>query len=374
MENKGFVFFLLVLFAYFPVFGQDSLEERLFMAGFEQVKVIDSGDTLSVYYEHRSFRNPRQSIELAKKVIGGIDDRILVFIPLYHNVPVAKYIGDDLIYAPLDLKAKKILKESLDLSRGYRFHVRISPDFSARFGKFDDPFQNKTNVILDTRIYILTGLSLHTGVLLPLHNNLDVQEKNIRLAPSHLHFFRSISNHHFFSLKGGLFFFDRYGLDFQYRYMPFGRNFNLGIESSVTGFYFLPRQGIYMEGLDDFSFLLEAEYRLPFVPGVSLGFSVGQFLFQDRGFRVDFIRQYGNVDFGLFAAMTQNGRNVGFQFALPLFPGKILRTGKFELRSAEEFRWEYSYNNEDVVARRYRLGTPRLKDVLRQYHPGFIRK
>lgn len=53
---------------------------------------------------------------------------------------------------------------------------------------------------------------------------------------------------------------------------------------------------------------------------------------------------------------TELGTTVGFQFAFSLFPGKIYRGKNLELRTTEEFRWEYSYNNEEPVAEKYPIG------------------
>jgi hypothetical protein len=373
MVNKIFPIILFALSLALSAFGQDGLSQELFSNGFENVKVFSSRDTLVIYFEHRTFRNPHQSMVLAKKVIGNSEGKMLYFIPLYHNQPMGKYHANDFSFADVSESDLDYYREKNTIRHGYRFHLRISPDFSARFGKFDDPFQNKTNIILDSRIYLFPGLSLHSGILFPINNNLDAQEKNIRVAPSHIHFFRPKGNKHFYSISGGLFFSDRYGLDVQYRFMPMLKNWSIGFESSITGFYFLPKTGVYMNKLDDMTFLLNYEYRIPVLPSISLGITAGQFLFKDKGGRFDFIKQYGNVDIGFFAAVTQSGRNVGFQFAFPLFPGRILRDRNFELRTTEEFRWEYGYNNENVVARKFRLGTPRLQDILRQYHPKFVK-
>lgn len=96
-------------------------------------------------------------------------------------------------------------------------------------------------------------------------------------------------------------------------------------------------------------------------------------MFRDRGFRGDLIKQFASVEVGFHSALTQAGFTAGFQVAFPLFPGKILRGKKVELRTTEEYRWEYTYNNEAAVARQYRLGTPRLADQLRQYNSFYIR-
>jgi hypothetical protein len=78
------------------------------------------------------------------------------------------------------------------------------------------------------------------------------------------------------------------------------------------------------------------------------------------------------LDFGLHISNTENGNAIGFQVAFPIFPGKIIRTRNFELRTTEEFRWEYSYFVANPVARYFRTGTPTLENVIRQYQNGFI--
>lgn len=345
------------------------LREDLWDAGFEQVHVLESSDTVTIFFEHRLFRSPYHSLTYAGLVAD--ESRFVVWIPLYHNRPIGAYEGSSLAYRELKDEERAVFKARNNLAKGYRFHFRIMPDFSARFGNFDLPFQTKTNVILDSRIYLLPGLSLQSGVLFPLENSLDVQQMNIRVAPTHLHYFLELLPSHFLSLTGGLFHYDRYGIDLQYRYAPLGKRWSVGLESGYTGYYFLPPGSIYTEAPEDLNFVMDMEYRLPF-ENLSVRLSGGQFLFADRGVRGDLIKQFAALEVGFHAAFTQAGMTAGFQVAFPLFPGKILRSKKLELRTTEEFRWEYTYNNEALVARKYWLGTPRLADQLRQYNSMFV--
>ncbi len=360
---------ILVLYWVLGTLQAQEMAEKLWDAGFEQVHVLEAADTVTIFFEHRPFRSPYHSLTYAGLVAD--ESRHVVWIPLYHNRPMGVYEGNDLRYRPLENEERESFKARNNLARGYRFQLRIMPDFSARFGNFDQPFQTKTNVILDTRIYLLPGLSLQSGVLFPLENSLDQQEMNIRVAPTHLHYFVELRPSHFLSLTGGLFHTDRYGLDLQYRYARLDKKWSVGLESGYTGYYFLPPGSIYTETPEDLSLILDLEYRLP-VENLSVRLSGGQFLFRDCGVRGDLIKQFGTVEVGFHAALTQSGSTAGFQVAFPLFPGKVLRGKKVELRTTEEFRWEYTYNNEDVVARKYRLGTPRLVDQLRQYNSLFI--
>ena len=125
--------------------------------------------------------------------------------------------------------------------------------------------------------------------------------------------------------------------------------------------------------MDDLYGGADVEWRTG-IENTSLKLSLGQFLYQDKGARIDLIKQFSAAEIGLFAAHTDIGTTGGFQFAFSLWPGKILRGKKLELRTTEEFRWEYTYNNEEPVARQFRIGMPRLADMLRNYNEAWIKE
>jgi len=362
---------LLLLLCWAPLitFAQD-WTQTMRRAGFEQIHVLQSQDSLTIFFEHRPFRNPFHSFQYAQRLLKGEEDRVITWVPLYNNRPMGAYSGHELQFRQVSQKEKIYFKRHNNLAKGYRFHFRIMPDFQGRFGRFDKPLETKTNIIIDSRLYLLPGLSLQSGLLFPVQNSLDVREESIRLAPSHLHYFSQWQSSFFLSLTAGTFYSDRYGFDLQLRYAPLDRPWSVGIEGGYTGFYYIEKGVLYSEELGDLLLIGDVEYRLP-ITNLSVKLSAGQFLFEDIGARAEVIRQFGGVDVGLFVSRTERGSTAGFQFAFPLFPGKIFRTNKVELRTTEEFRWEYSYSNRPV-ARKYRLGIPRLSDQLRQYNMFFI--
>jgi hypothetical protein len=363
-------FFLVTVLQPFAVLSQGEMVEVLKSHGFEQVHLSEEGDTIVILFEHRNFRSPYESVRFASAVVdSALPIRWGV---ISHNRLIATYGGDGLGYRKPTSGMKRKFNELNDISGGYRFHFRLQPDFAARFGKFDQPVMSKTNLILDTRIYLLPGLSLQGGMLIPIENRLDTQALNVRLSPTHLNYFWEPVDNHYFNVAAGFFFSDRYGLDLQYRYADFVSNWSMGMEASLTGFYFFPPGSLFTGSLDERVLLLDVEYRLPW-PYVSVRLSGGQFRFGDRGFRFDAIRQYSSIEFGAFASKTVAGVTAGFQVAFPLFPGSLVRGRRVELRTTDEFRWEYSYDNELPIARRFRLNSPRLSDQLRQYHSSHMR-
>ncbi|GGF31752.1 YjbH domain-containing protein [Echinicola rosea] len=355
------------------VMDPGTLEEALYRYGFEQIHIREVEDSLEVFFEHRNFRNPKQSMAFAKRIIEDTgSDKPLILIPSYHNQPMGAYAGNQGSFRQLDVEQWGYFKKNNTKMGGYRFHFRIMPEVSARFGYYERPVQAKTNIIIDTRIYLLPGLSVQTGVLFPIQNSLDNQDMLPKLAPSQLTYFRHFMADHYFMASAGTFFSNRYGADFQYRYAPLESRWSVGVEVAYTGFYYLQSSQFYMENPNDWMLIGDVEYRTP-IEDVSLKLSGGQFLYKDRGARLDMIKQFGNVDIGVFGALSKAGNTIGFQFAFPLYPGKILRGKKLELRTTEEFRWEYNYHNENSIVQGFRTGTPKLTDISRQYNGRFIR-
>jgi hypothetical protein len=364
----------LVIFCVFcRLNAQNSdIQKLLFAAGFENVQLLEQADTLTIFFEHREFRSPGHSIQYAQLLIKDLPGKILNWVPIYHNVPIGTYAENGVHFKALGKSQRQFYRANNEPANAYRYHLRLQPDLSARFGYYSDPFQIKFNMVLDSRIYLAPGLSLQTGLLIPVENRLDAQDMKPRLAPSMLHYFAQPWNNHFLAASIGTFYYDRYGFDLQYRYAPPAGRWSFGLETGLTGFYRLNSGSFYAETMQDLYLLGDAEYRLGF-ENLSLKLTAGQFLFEDKGARIDLIKQYGAVDFGLFFAGTQTGETLGFQFAFSLLPGNVYRNQKLQVRTTEEFRWEYSYNNEELVARRYRIGMPRLSDNLRQYNINFIR-
>ncbi|TRO64555.1 YjbH domain-containing protein [Christiangramia sabulilitoris] len=351
------------------------LKEELGQAGFENVLINDGEDSLKILFEYREFRQPAHSMRYASLVLGREMEEAnnVTYIPQYHNVPMGSYSGGTYQFNALSPQHRDYFRENNQVFKNYRWSFRLQPEIVSRFGYYEDPFETKFNIILDTRIYLARGLSLQTGITVPVSNNLDNHGMKLRAAPSMLHYFAQPVNSHFISLSAGTFYNDRYGLDLEYRYARLDSPWSFGLAGGVTGFYRLYGLEYYNEPMDDLYAVADVEWRTG-IEHTSLKLTAGQFLYEDKGVRLDLIKQFAAAELGLFAARTENGTTGGFQFAFALFPGKILRGKKMELRTTEEFRWEYTYNNESPVAQQFRIGMPRLADLLRNYNEAWINK
>lgn len=333
----------------------------------ENVRVDSSQQR--VYYEQRVFRNPLVGMLEAGQ--AGIDTAYEL-VPLYQGVPLAGYrLGRGSVRVrPVTGSERRQLQAVQPVSwRQYKFDFRLQPEFIANFGFKEQPILSKTNLLLQTQLYLYRGLVLHLGVLFPLVNDFDNQPMNIRPAPVYLNQFLALSHQDFVSASAGLFG-SQYGLNVQYRRNNLTSPWSFGAEAGLTGFYYFPRQGIYYEKLRHLLLQADVAYRLR-TPDVTFKVSGGQYMYDDRGARLDVLRQFSNVEIGIYAMKTKNGSTAGFNIAIPIPPGRIVQSSRVRLRSSEEFRWEYSYNAVGNVGVRYRAGVP-LDGLLRQYHQQYL--
>jgi hypothetical protein len=335
---------------------------------FENIQTLGE----NVFYEQRLYRNPFIGLYEIKKVTA--DTSVKNYIPLFNGFPVGKYtIGEKIQYNSIsETERKNYLKTNrFPLHKKYKADFWIQPYFAAIFGNFEKPVESNTSIALQTQLYLLPGLTLQTGVMFPIVNDLDGRPKNIRPAPTFLNQFYN-KGHNFISASAGFFQNDQYGVNVQYRRADLSKPWSFGMEAGLSGFYYYPKGGIYYEDMENLLLLADASYRFK-GPDITLKVSGGQFLWNDKGARIEMVRQFTNVELGVYAVKTQNGSTLGFNFAVPIPPGKIIQGKHARLRTTDEFRWEYTYSRGYRIGERYRLGY-QLDQKLRQFHQDYLNR
>ncbi|PRY22071.1 exopolysaccharide biosynthesis protein YbjH [Spirosoma oryzae] len=324
-----------------------------------------------VFYEQRLYRNPMTAmLELSEMPVARTGSAL---VPLFQGVPIAQYqLTPVFRTTPLTRTDRSDYAAAVPFNgRAYRFDFRLHPEFMANFGNRERTVESKTNLLLQSQLYLRRGLVLNWGILFPIINDLDNQAMNVRPAPIFLNQFLALNQADFMSISAGLFYNDRYGLNVQYRHADLNSPWSYGLETSLTGYYVFPKNDFYYQSLSDLMILGDVAYRIG-RHNVTLKVSGGQYLFNDRGGRIDFIRQFPNVEVGFFATKTGNGSTAGFNFAIPIPPGRIVQSNRVRLRTTEEFRWEYNYSRGYNIATRYKVGY-QLDALLRQYHNSYLK-
>ncbi|TAE28706.1 MAG: hypothetical protein EAZ91_14560 [Cytophagales bacterium] len=325
----------------------------------------------TVLYEQRLYRNPLIGMLELGAVVSRPATRDL--IPLHQGVPIARYrLSPSLNVTPLSLSERQAIKQLAPFRpTRYKLDFRLQPELIARFGFKSNPFETKTNLLLQTQLMLWRGMALNIGATFALINDLDNERTGVRPGPVFLNQFLALDRQNFLSLSLGAFHNNQYGLNAQYRWADLSGPWSFGVEGSLTGFYFFPARSYYYERPNQLMLFADVAYRLP-VHALTLKLQAGQYLDQQRGVRFDLIRQFTNVEIGFFVTKLPVSSTLGFNFAIPVPPGRVVQGRHTRLRTSEEFRWEYNYNGSANVGAPYRLGT-RLDALLRQYHRDYLR-
>ncbi|MFN3587885.1 MAG: hypothetical protein ACK4UP_00785 [Spirosomataceae bacterium] len=360
--------FLLCICGLSPLYAQQNMPKS-----WEHV-VLDS-DNREVRFEQRTFRNPADALR------GWSLDTSQAYVFQWAGVPLVAIRPAGVNHWSV-ADAPRVPRYRADIpvhtGKTHRLDFSILPQFVAQFGNFEQPVEAKTTVHLQTHLVLARGLTLLGSLVFPVENTLDNQPNEIRLGPIFANQFFRTGRADFWSISAGYFFTNQYGVNVQYRHWSAVRPWGYGFEASLSGEYYFFRRGQFHGPLQERLFLGNVSYRLK-KPSVTLQATFGQFLFQDRGIRGDFIRQFDRVDVGLWSAFTTNGATLGFNLAIPLWPrghypgvqGKGAKAPR--LRMAEEFRWEYNYTRGFQIGERYRLG-PRLDERLRMYEQPYLQR
>lgn len=343
-----------------------SFEKRTkLLNNFENLSIDSTSGKIA--YEQRIYRNPYVGMFEIQTALP--DSGVTELVPMFQGVPIGAYrMGKRISYRAL---AKDEREARGFLQKRYKLDFWLQPVFAANFGYREKTLQSNTSVLLQTQLYLWKGMALNAGLLLPITNDMDDRPKIVRPAPIFLNQFLR-SGKHFISASAGYFYNDQYGVNLQYRHHDLSGPWSFGIESGLTGLYYYTRKGIYYEKMDHLLLVADAAYRLP-RPELTLKLSGGRYLAGDEGGRFDLIRQFTNVEVGLYVMKTNNGTTAGFNFAVPIPPGKIAQGKKVRLRTTDEFRWEYSYTRGFRIGERYRTGY-QLDQKLRQYHTNYLNR
>ncbi|WP_341226045.1 YjbH domain-containing protein [uncultured Arcticibacterium sp.] len=356
MSIKKHIISSIIFFSLLPalVSGQDRLLKSL-----ENIQLKDS----IFLYEQRVHRNQFKYFEAVHATYPSMKG----YSPLFQGVSMGTYSfqNGSINYSGEKVKAKT----TKPFGKQYKLDFWAQPVFQAYFGNKDQSVESKTSILLNTHLILGKGLSFYTGITFPLINDLDPQPLNIRLAPTYLNHFYHGKNSNFFASSVGLFFNDRYGINVEYQHMDFNKKWSYGAEVSYTGYYYLYPTSYKYTDLRELLALANLAYRFP-KNDLTINLTAGQFLHQDKGFRLDLIRQFSKAEIGFFGSFTENGATIGANLAIKIPPSGALESKRLRLRTIEDFRWEYIYSRGFKIAERFRLHY-KLDQKLRQFHNSF---
>jgi hypothetical protein len=384
-----------------PAFGQLSnnfnrISQALIAEGFENVYVTSEDSTLVVGYENRRYRfEPRGIYEVIKIVDATVGHEVLLSLVIHHQkIPILyvelntihyrKYISGEisadelyeLISVSIDSEKFSEAKSPMDNPSQFKADFVIVPQFRAQFGNFDRPVQANINIIPELNMLLLKGLSLRAQLIYPVYNNFyfDVEEREVRPGLITLNQMVRLDDNVFLTATAGFFSNNRAGTNLEFKKYFADGNLAIGATVGYTIYHtFVDKPIEYFEDDSYFTGLFSAEYR--YQPYDLIGrIQAGRFLYNDLAIRMDILRQFGEVNIGFFALLTNSSEfNGGFNFAIPLPPGKFIKFKYLRLRQAKKFSWEYRAKGFVKNGSYYKTGNE-LFDIMLDYNPEFSKK
>ena len=363
----------------------DDITTRLTAYGFENVATVVDGKQVIITYENRAYRFEVEGIkEITKMIMPLIQDKyenlILVVqnkqIPVvYVDIPVSAYkdfmnekiSGDefsDLMIASIDTDIYKSTFSSIEKQNSsmLKFDLEIVPQLGLALGAKDDAFKHVINIAPKLSTTLWKGFTLTAQLIQPLSNELDISYEDYTRAGliTANHLFRLPSSI-FASVTLGYFTNNVYGADLELGKFFLNDKLLIKAEISYTGNMMYLKDGeksiwvpgnVYSENTVEYSDLyyfsgnLGLSYNLPQYD-LTLGVSYGRFLYFEDAWKFEATRKFDEFNIGFLATSTEDGNNVGFTMAIPIYPKKY-STKRFRIRPSNYFSYNYFANNYQV--------------------------
>lgn len=397
---KTFVFiFFLLAGGMSPVRAESGLLSSLLSLGFENISIGSTESSDWIIFEDRINRNSSDGIEeIIREIIDSPDIQKETDIILLRNrLPVLKcHLPKDLIadYKKGILSFNDVLKGVIIVynTDDYRHGLKKGRVVNSSFGKIDlvvYPQVGLANYRLD-KLYVIDvsvapalemqlwpGARFTGQVVFPVYNNLKGEVDYIRPGIVALSQSLRLRDNVFGCLSIGNFTEGRMGANAELNYRSNKGYWGIGANVGLTG------SSTFYDGKWEVSdwkrvnFALKTFFYEP-VYNLQFDLSIGQYIFGDRGGRLDCRRHFGEVLVGVFAMYSGKVANGGFLFSIPLPGRKRKRSKKFPIRVIlpEYFDWEYEAQcGPDYMNRRlgrsYRTENDRNDEY--RFNPLFIK-
>ena len=350
------------------------LQKSLIEHGFESVLVKEYDSVILVSYENRVFRDEARALLEVMKIAGECitdSSKRVDFVLLNREIPfiVVSLKSDELqllksnpdeAVGIIDLmefsdnvdKYIDIIEREKVNDRRYKFDLVITPKFRAELDEFGDPVKIQAGLAPGIETSFGKGSLIMGEFIIPLvHRTFRVGEPEDSFRPGLVNLNQTIRfpGSFYFSTSLGLFSNQRYGIDLELRKFFEEGRVSLGGRVGYTG------SGRLYEGewrstmIDNFIYFVDSHWDMPWY-NLSLAANYGKYIYEDKGFRIDLNRSFGEVEIGFFVMRTKSNllgdlTSGGFNFSIPIFPSEYGKPGIVRIRPAKSFRWEYNYQH-----------------------------
>lgn len=347
--------------------GAQNVTDALCGEGFEGVRVVRVGNTVSVGFNdpayRGTFRGPAEAIRLVADQCDGCD-RIELVVEEYGTPKVAirasKVGGHWLVDADYDTQPiVETLKNGAakdEVRRGNstygKIDITLNPIVTLDNHRFDKLFEAGFYIAPTIETSLWKGNRINIEPIIPIYTNLDAGTRNRRfqLGSTNIQqdfifggkWYGTASVGTFRSCRAGL------NVDFGCHVMP---QLAVGVRASwtVDSYFGKDEEGNakwYMASEDlkgrrsEVSALLKVDYfHLP--SAIQAQLSAGRFVYGDFGARLDLTRHLGDYALGVYGILTGGEHNAGFHFAIPVRGKRNRQGGAVRVNLPEYYDMQY---------------------------------
>lgn len=401
-KSKSVLCHFVLLFCSFislnaqPIGEKTAIFDQLILEGFENVFVESNDTAIIVGYENRRYRFEPRALKKTLEIIDqNLSESHQLQLIIYHQkIPmlwVDLHLSDyrdfqsgnilmnefaEKLTFRLDANGDFKQSKASGNPSNFKTDLIVLPTWRAQFGDFDRPVQSNFNVIPGASMLLAKGLSIHAEMIIPVQNNFffDDEQKEIRPGLITLNQLIRLDDNVFLQATAGFFSLNRAGLNFEMKKFNSIGNLAFGLDIGYTAYHtFTEKRVEYFVTENYLTGLFSVEYR--HMPYDAIGrLQVGNFIYNDLALRFDVLRQFGEVNIGFFALLSASGEfNGGFNFSIPIPPGKFMKPGVVRIRQANRTGLEYRAKGRVNFGRNYRTGHELFNTML-EYNPDFLKK
>jgi len=369
-----------------------AIENKLVSVGFENVKTIPLDSTIIVAYENRIRRFEIDGLaQILHHLPKGTPFKYVLiphhqFLPMISvtvhggtlslldepNLTVA-FVDKLNIELNTDLWKYELTKGEIKNSTLFKADFAIGPVITAtQFGNYNKHIRTIIDAAPALHVQLRKGLSFNAQALFPLFNNFN--EDKLRIGLLNLTQHVRLKNNAFASLSVGNF--NRRRMGYLINYNKYIANGRIAFGAVLGGTTWSRYSGeLLSEFFEKYNFLYaraNVSYRWPKYDLIT-NISYGTFMIQDRGWRIDIARQYGQSRIGVFGTLTDLVNNAGFKVNIAL-PTKTYSSfkRKIRLRTTEYLHYEYKFTGQTLRGLDLNSGNEFHNQIM-EINPDFIK-
>lgn len=328
-----------------------TISNRLISDGFENVRVVQDGNQISVVLEDNHYRGIFRGLGVALQLISPSAEATdtIELIALENRMPrltvKATHIKGswnvDTEYG--GTMNRKLRRAKSKNSSAYKLDIVPYPSFIFSNHRYDRLWSLAMYISPTLEMDLWPGAKVTAQMkVLAIDNFKDATFDKV--LPGYITLSQQIISNSRWDVKAtaGLFNLYRNGVDVRGTY-HFNNQLDFGLIVGGTGPWYVRNHKLTMCNIDKFNIVGQVNY---YEPRTNLQFDLkfGRFVFEDTGVRLDVLRHLRDYAVGIYANKTNTNANIGFEFSVPIGPKKMGKHRALRVRFPETVSLRNSEN------------------------------